>query len=142
MTGRDADPDGADTTGLAVLPARHEATEVAEFETELVVFEVRSGQVHLLGPLASLVFDSCDGTTTIESLVQEIGAWSDDDAATIAAAVGATLTDLTRLGLLAGTEAAVAPPCVGCGRTSVMPERDRRQWPWARGRATTSSHRH
>jgi hypothetical protein len=107
-----------DIVPLGVLPARSTSVEVVEFDAEVVVLETQSRQVHLLGALASLVFDSCDGRTTGESLVAEIAEWSTDDVATITAAVAAALAELGRLGLLAGTKPAVPPPCVGCGGTA------------------------
>ncbi len=115
-----------------VLPRWHDGVEVAEFETELVVLETRSRQVHLLGPLASLVFDACDGSTRVDELVDEIAEWRPDERDSIAGAVTATLLELGGLGLLEGIEPAPPPPpCVGCGRV-VEPAASRGHRFWRR----------
>lgn len=112
-----------------VLPRRHPAVEVAEFETEIVVLEPRTEQVHLLGPLASLVFDACDGSTTVDELVAEIADWTSDDRASIEAAVATTLRELGGLGMLEGIEPAPPPPCVGCSRPAeIAAPRGRSFW--------------
>lgn len=54
------------------LPARNPDLEIAEFETEFVVFEPRCSEVHELGGLTAVVFDACDGATSIEALAAEI----------------------------------------------------------------------
>jgi PqqD family protein of HPr-rel-A system len=106
-----------------VMPARHTSVEVVEFDAEVVVLDTRSRQVHLLGALAALVFDSCDGHTTVDSLIAEITEYSADDDAVVADAIARALAELGGLGLLEGTEPAVPPPCVGCGGVTAPPAR-------------------
>ncbi len=106
-----------------VMPARHTSVEVVEFDAEVVVLDTRSRQVHLLGALAALVFDSCDGRTTVASLVVEIAEYSADDEAAVADAIARALHELGQLGLLVGTESAMPPPCVGCGGVNTNVDR-------------------
>ncbi len=118
------------------LPARNPATEVAEFDTEIVVLETHSRQVHLLGPMASVVFDACGRDGSVDALVAEVAEWSTEDVDTIRSAIEATLADLARLGLLEGTQYVPPPPCVGCERdafrsTMRTTTADRGRW-WRR----------
>ncbi len=54
------------------LPACHPDLEVAGFEGELVVFDTRTNQVHMIRDTFAVVFDACDGTTASSALVDEL----------------------------------------------------------------------
>jgi PqqD family protein of HPr-rel-A system len=98
-----------------VMPARNPAVEVAEFETELVVFDPRSDQVHLLEGLSAVVFDACDGESPPAALVADLVDVGGVDADQAQVLIARTLVELAVLGLLAGTEYEAPPPCTGCG---------------------------
>lgn len=104
-----------------VMPARHPTLEIAEFETEFVVFDPRSDRVHLLEGLDAVVFDACDGASAPAGLVTDLVEIAGLDADQAEAAVARSLVELVVLGLLAGTEHQGPPPCVGCGGGSGPP---------------------
>ena len=56
----------------AVMPAQRPGLELAEFDTEVVVWDPESKMVHHLDGLAAIAFDACDGTTGSDELVSEI----------------------------------------------------------------------
>lgn len=56
----------------ASLPARRDDLEIAEFDTEVVVWDPVAKMVHHLQGLAAIVFDACDGATRSAELVDEI----------------------------------------------------------------------
>lgn len=90
-----------------VLPRRHPDIEVAEFDTEFVVFDPSVGQVHRIAGLEAAVFDACDGVTTVDALVDELELEGP-------AEVTSSLERFRQLGLLEGTVAEPPPPCYGC----------------------------
>lgn len=47
-------------------PARHPSAETAVFETEVVVYDERSGMVHHLNPSASAIWQLLDGRLVAE----------------------------------------------------------------------------
>jgi len=56
----------------AVMPARRPGIEIADFDTEVVVWDPASQMVHHLDGLAAVVFDACDGVTRTDDLIAEI----------------------------------------------------------------------
>ena len=56
----------------AVLPTRRAGLEVAEFDTEFVVWDPTSKMVHHLEGVAAILFDACDGSTGSAELLAEI----------------------------------------------------------------------
>ena len=97
------------------MPLPHPELEIAEFDTELVVLDPRVDRVHHVVGLIAVVFDACDGTTTVEQLAAELA-----DALAISPAdadgqVRAALGVLGGNGLLEGTDPPEEPPpCLGC----------------------------
>jgi hypothetical protein len=59
--------------GLAdrVATVRHAAA--VEIDGETVVYDSRTEQVHLLNPIASLIWSQLDGTETLSALCDELG---------------------------------------------------------------------
>ena len=93
-----------------VLPARHPDVEIAEFDTEFVVFDPRCNDVHRMVGLTAVVFDACDGVTTLASLVGEVASvleTSDQQALTL---IEQALAEITRVGALQGSEPLKPPP--------------------------------
>lgn len=56
----------------ATLPVRRSDLEVAEFDTELVVWDPVAKMVHHLHGVAAILFDACDGLTPSSQLIGEI----------------------------------------------------------------------
>ena len=62
-------------------PTRHPAVETAVFETEVVVYDDRSGMVHHLNPSASAIWLLLDGQpveAVVDTLSQATGVPRDD----------------------------------------------------------------
>ena len=62
-------------------PARHPSVETAVFETEVVIYDDRSGTVHHLNPSASAIWMLVDGrplAAVIDTLAQSTGVARDD----------------------------------------------------------------
>lgn len=102
-----------------ILPRRHPVLEVAEFPVEQVVFDPRSNRVHHVRDLAAVVFDACDGVTSVAALAEEIAEATAGDHEAIVGNVRLVLQAFAVEGLLEGTEPEPAPPpCLGCEETS------------------------
>ncbi len=113
---------------VAVMPARHPELEVAEFDAELVVFDPRVNQVHLVEGLAAVLLASCDGATPRSEVVGDLVELLGLEAAAAAGEVDVTLATFAGLGLLEGTEPPVPPPpCLGCGEAAPTRRRRRRR---------------
>ena len=100
----------ADVTLPDVMPVRHRDVEVAEFDTEFVVFDPGCNDVHRLVGVTAVVFDACDGVTSAVELVGELVAvleMPDDEARLL---VEQAIDELTRVGALHGSEASNPPP--------------------------------
>lgn len=93
-----------------VLPRRHADVEVAEFDTEYVVFDPRCNEVHLITGLAAVVFDACDGVTPTAQLVEEIEELLQIPGDAVAREVVSALDQLRRIGILRGTAPTDRPP--------------------------------
>jgi hypothetical protein len=106
-----------------VLPHRHPDVEVAEFGAEYVVLAADAKQMHRLQGFSAVVFDVCDGSTTVGALVAEVVDAGLGDAESGIAEVRRVLEELADLGLLEGTSPAKAPPCLDCGQPA-----KRRRW--------------
>ncbi|MEP1123842.1 MAG: PqqD family protein [Ilumatobacter sp.] len=96
--------------------AIHEA-DVAVFEGAAVLFDVATSVVHRLDGFTAGVWMSCDGTRPVEQIATDLadafGLDAVDDS--VPARVDQSLSVLADHGLLVDF-AAIAPPCVGCGR--------------------------
>lgn len=71
-------------------PARHPSVETAVFETEVVVYDERSGMVHHLNPSASAIWLLLDGrpvAAVIDTLSQTTGVPRDDIRRDVARAI-------------------------------------------------------
>lgn len=106
-------------------PLRHSDVEVAEFDTEFVVFDPRSRMAHHLVREHALVFESCDGRSSAELLIRGLVEAGHGSAEEVAAVLADALSDLSALGLLEGTEPPAPPPCVGCGASKPAQRRRR-----------------
>lgn len=93
-----------------VLPARHPDLEVAEFDTEYVIFDPRCSEVHLIEGVTAIVFDACDGSTPLADLVEEFSDVLGIDASVVRIQVAEALVALASVGALEGTTPTERPP--------------------------------
>ena len=93
-----------------LLPLRNQAVEVAKFDPDLVVFDPRCKQVHLLERVTAVVFEACDGITTRQQLLAAMAAAQEFSVQDADLRVRKALAKLARLGLLQDTEYQVQPP--------------------------------
>lgn len=105
---------GDDASVTGALPARRADLEVAEFDTEYVVYDPRGQRVHRLSGLAAVVFDACDGVTSHSHLIGEVQTVLDVSSDEAAHVVEDALTRLGQAGLLAVAD----PAWVGGDSTS------------------------
>lgn len=111
---------------MATMPARHPGLAVAEFDAEMVVFDPRMNQVHLVAGLPAVLLASCDGTTARSTVVGDLVELLDMDDVAASAIVDETLGAFASLGLLQGTQPpGPPPPCLDCG--DAEPKRRRRR---------------
>lgn len=106
------------------LPGRRDHLEVAEFDSEFVVFDAATSSVHLIGGVPAVVFDACDGETTVESLIGEFaecGLGTREEAVT---AILDAYISLIGLAVLDGVDPADGPPCLGCFGASANPDHE------------------
>jgi PqqD family protein of HPr-rel-A system len=73
----------------------------------------RSGEVHTLDPVATLVWRCCDGSASVAEIAADLASGFDADAATVERDVAATISELDRLGLLAPDGADGPEPAAG-----------------------------
>lgn len=110
-----------------VLPARHAYLEVADFGTELVIYDPETHMAHLLRGLQALLFDACDGSTATESLVAEFVDAGLGDREQVLDGVRLAFIDLVDLALIADHEPPGGPPCIGCFGAELSPQRPHRE---------------
>src|SRR4051794_38446034 len=106
------------------MPSREAGLEIAEFEDATVVFDPRANSVHLLDPLAAVLFDACDGVTVRADLIAEISEALAQDTSEVTDQVELAIRNFGALGLLLGIEPSAPPPCLGC-RGAVAADRQR-----------------
>ncbi len=87
------------------LPARRAGLEIAEFDTELVVWDPTSKMVHHLEGIAAIVFDACDGSTRTAELLDEIADATEMSIDTVAEEVTTVWQMFNRRDLLIAPEA-------------------------------------
>lgn len=73
---------------------------LSEVDDDLIVFEPRSGQAHLLNPTAAAIFELSDGRMSDEALAAAIAEAVGGDPAAILLDVSGAISELIALGLL------------------------------------------
>ena len=85
-----------------ILPARTAGLEVAEVDGELVVLHPGDRRAHHLDVGLALVFDACDGTTTLADLAGEVAEASGGSAGEAADWIGRAIQILREHHLVDG----------------------------------------
>lgn len=115
------------TDPSAALPRTHPDLEVAAFDDGVVVYDDRNHMSHQLVGLHAALFDACSNRITRAQFEHELVEADPSQRHTAHDAVTRALTDLDLFGLLDGSEAPEAPPCLGCPEQPVVRIR-RRRW--------------
>lgn len=92
------------------VPVRHAAASAVELDENLAVYDDEGQLLILLNSSAGSVWQLCDGSTTLDEIVQTLGEVYPDDAAIIGEDVRATLRKLAEMGLVSEASAAPEPP--------------------------------
>ena len=101
-----ADPSLASPWSASTLPAGNPLVTAVEIDGELVVYDPRRREAHLLNPTAALLFDHCDGITEAAGLTAELAEAFAVDPATVTRDIDSAISQFDRLGL---TERSMAP---------------------------------
>jgi hypothetical protein len=83
----------------AVMPRKRDDVMVAEFDSEFVVLVPDVRKAHHLDEGLSLVLESCDGLMLTSELVDEVANGADEDPATVAEWLEASIKQLEVLGV-------------------------------------------
>jgi hypothetical protein len=81
-------------------PRRSRGLAAVELDGDLVVYDPADQVLHVLNPAAALVWDRCDGTTTVAEIVAELSRWVARPATDLAGEIAAAVADLRHLGLV------------------------------------------
>jgi PqqD family protein of HPr-rel-A system len=86
-------------------PRIRENLHVVELDGEAVVYDERTGDLHHLNAVASLVLDLCDGTSTVHDVAGDVASVVQDAPPDIERHVRACIRQLRAVGLLEPTGA-------------------------------------
>jgi hypothetical protein len=100
----------SDSANAGSAPARVHAALTLEFDGECVVYDARTGNVHRLDPIGSIVWQLLDGRTTVDVLVPDLAAAFSADPGVIRKDVDGLLRGLSEAGLLADGSPPAPPP--------------------------------
>lgn len=103
--GHDHDHDtplGADAIDEAFVPKPGEAVASVELDGEAVIYDERSGSIHLLNPTASVLWQCFDGSGDLGGLITDVSETFQIDRETAARDVLEVARNVGRLGLLDG----------------------------------------
>lgn len=96
--------EAVDTEGITLdyAPKRREDLTAVELDGEAVLYDARDGGVHKLDPVATVLWNSFDGSLTLRELVLDLDAVFDRDAETLARDLLGYTRQLGAVGLLEG----------------------------------------
>ena len=90
-------------------PARSPDAVTLECDGESVIYHFRTGEVHRLDRIGSIVWNLLDGQTTVDELVPDLAAAFDVDSEVVLGHVGHLLDELSRASLLAAGSVPLPP---------------------------------
>ena len=90
----------------ASKPCIREDLTLVELDQEAVVYDPLSHFVHYLNPMASLVFQLCDGTATVRETIAELAGAQEVDEAVLGPQVQALVRTFRKAGLVTPSKGA------------------------------------
>ncbi len=84
----------------ASLPVRRDEASVVQLDDNVALYDEVGQLLILLNVSAALVWEFCDGSTTVDEMVRQLAAAHPDDARVIGEDVRQTLRKLADLGLV------------------------------------------
>ena len=84
----------------ATKPQMRSDLTLVELDQEAVVYDPLSGLVHYLNPMASLVFQLCDGTATVKETTADLAEANEVEPEAIAADIRALIKQFREAGLV------------------------------------------
>lgn len=85
---------------------------LVELEQEAVVYDPRSRLVHYMNPMASLVLQLCDGTSTVRETISELALAQEVEPDAIAPSVRSLMRGFRKFGLVTPSRGAERLPAV------------------------------
>jgi PqqD family protein of HPr-rel-A system len=86
-----------------IRPQVRDDLMVVELDGEAVVYDEVTGDLHKLNPSATLVFDLCDGTSTVREMASDIAAAASLPPEQIEPEIRALIRFFKQAGLLVGS---------------------------------------
>lgn len=99
-------PDGIDAE--TVVSRRDDLAQV-ELDGEVVIYDDQTGAMHLLDPIAAIVWNCLDGQVALRQLGDELSEAFGTDVTTVTRDVVAGARRFGEMGLLRGVEASASP---------------------------------
>jgi Coenzyme PQQ synthesis protein D (PqqD) len=90
--------------GPASRPLRREGAAAVELDDNMALYDDVGQLLIMLNSSASVIWECCDGTMTVDDMVRELTATHPDDAAVIGEDVRQTVRKLLELGLVVDAE--------------------------------------
>ena len=84
-------------------PARADEAVTLDFQSETLVYHLRTGEVHRLDPIGAMVWRLLDGHTTVDEIVPDLAAAFGTDEAVVRRDVEGLVAKLIQAFLLAGS---------------------------------------
>jgi hypothetical protein len=99
-----AEPAGAGRPEEASRPVRRENAVAVELDDNVALYDDVGQLLIMLNSSAAVIWECCDGSTTVDDMVRELTAAHPDDAAVIGDDVRQTVRKLVELGLVVDAE--------------------------------------
>lgn len=98
------EPAGSEASGGAWRPVRREGATAVGLDDNVALYDEVGQLLIMLNSSAAVIWEHCDGTTTVDDMVRELRAAHPDDADVIGDDVHQTVRKLLELGLVVAAE--------------------------------------
>jgi hypothetical protein len=98
------EPRGLGRPEGASRPLRREGAAAVELDDNVAVYDDVGQLLIMLNSSAAVIWECCDGATTVDDMARELAAAHPDDAAVIGEDVRQTVRKLVELGLVVDAE--------------------------------------
>ena len=92
----------------ATKPKLREDVTLVELDQEAVVYDPLSGLVHYLNPMASLVLQLCDGSTTVKETIVELAEAQEVEPDVLEKPIRSLVADFRKVGIVTPSQVASA----------------------------------